>query len=71
MANTTTALPLARRARSKLMMGLSIGSAALGLVMLAIILGTVCALERRASGGVRVSPGPGFRTSRLPCDNDN
>src|ERR1700749_1291324 len=41
MANTTTALPLARRARSKLMMGLSIGSAALGLVMLAIILGTL------------------------------
>ena len=41
MANTTSALPLRRRARSKLMMGLSIGSALLGLVMLAIILGTL------------------------------
>jgi phosphate transport system permease protein len=39
MANT--ALPLRRRARSKLMMGLSIGSALLGLAMLAIILGTL------------------------------
>jgi phosphate transport system permease protein len=35
------ALPLRRRARSKLMMGLSIGSALLGLLMLAIILGTL------------------------------
>jgi phosphate transport system permease protein len=35
------ALPLRRRARSKLMMGLSIGSAMLGLLMLAIILGTL------------------------------
>ncbi len=35
------ALPLRRRARSKLMMGLSIGSALLGLAMLAIILGTL------------------------------
>ena len=34
-------LPLRRRARSKLMMGLSIGSALLGLAMLAIILGTL------------------------------
>jgi phosphate transport system permease protein len=34
-------LPLRRRARSKLMMGLSVGSALLGLVMLAIILGTL------------------------------
>ena len=41
MANTTSALPTRRRARSKLMMGLSIGSALLGLVMLAIILGTL------------------------------
>ena len=41
MANTTSALPLRRRARSKLMMGLSIGSALLGLTMLAIILGTL------------------------------
>jgi phosphate transport system permease protein len=41
MANTTSALPLRRRARSKLMMGLSVGSALLGLVMLAIILGTL------------------------------
>ena len=36
-----TALPLRRRARSKLMMGLSIASAVLGLAMLAIILGTL------------------------------
>ncbi len=35
------ALPLRRRARSKLMMGRSIGSAGLGLAMLAIILGTL------------------------------
>jgi phosphate transport system permease protein len=41
MANTTSALPLRRRARSKLMMGLSVGSAGLGLTMLAIILGTL------------------------------
>jgi phosphate transport system permease protein len=41
MANTASALPVARRARSKLMMGLSVGSALLGLVMLAIILGTL------------------------------
>jgi phosphate transport system permease protein len=41
MASTTSALPLRRRARSKLMMGLSVGSALLGLVMLAIILGTL------------------------------
>jgi phosphate transport system permease protein len=39
MANNT--LPLRRRARSRLMMGLSIGSALLGLAMLAIILGTL------------------------------
>jgi phosphate transport system permease protein len=39
MANGT--LALRRRARSKLMMGLSIGSALLGLLMLAIILGTL------------------------------
>src|SRR5215471_18118172 len=37
----TSTLALRRRARSKLMMGLSIGSALLGLVMLAIILGTL------------------------------
>jgi phosphate transport system permease protein len=37
----SSALPARRRARSKLMMGLSIGSALLGLVMLAIILGTL------------------------------
>ena len=36
-----TALPLRRRARSKLMMGLSIGCAVLGLAMLALILGTL------------------------------
>jgi phosphate transport system permease protein len=36
-----SALPLRRRARSKLMMGLSVGSALLGLTMLAIILGTL------------------------------
>jgi phosphate transport system permease protein len=41
MANTSTALTIRRRARSKLMMGLSIGSALLGLAMLAIILGTL------------------------------
>ena len=41
MANTISALPVRRRARSKLMMGLAIGSAGLGLVMLAIILGTL------------------------------
>jgi phosphate transport system permease protein len=41
MANTASALPVARRARSKLMMGLSVGSALLGLLMLAIILGTL------------------------------
>jgi phosphate transport system permease protein len=35
------ALPVARRARSKLMMALSVGSALLGLVILAIILGTL------------------------------
>jgi phosphate transport system permease protein len=37
----TTALPIRRRARSKLMMGLSIGSALLGLEILAVILGTL------------------------------
>ncbi len=37
----STALPVRRRARSKVMMGLSIGSALLGLIMLAIILGTL------------------------------
>src|SRR4051812_37919962 len=37
----TSALPARRRARSKLFMGLSIGSALLGLTMLAIILGTL------------------------------
>jgi phosphate transport system permease protein len=37
----SSALPIRRRARSKLMMGLSIGSALLGLTMLAIILGTL------------------------------
>ena len=37
----SAALPLRRRARSKLMMGLSVGSAGLGLTMLAIILGTL------------------------------
>jgi phosphate transport system permease protein len=37
----TTALPIRRRARSKLMMGLSIGSALLGLAILAVILGTL------------------------------
>jgi len=37
----TTALPLRRRARSKLFMSLCIGSAGLGLLMLAIILGTL------------------------------
>jgi phosphate transport system permease protein len=37
----SNALTLRRRARSKLMMGLSIGSAMLGLLMLAIILGTL------------------------------
>ena len=41
MANTTSALPMRRRARSKLMMTLSVSSALLGLVMLAIILGTL------------------------------
>jgi phosphate transport system permease protein len=41
MANTTSALPTRRRARSKLMMSLAIGSAGLGLLMLAIILGTL------------------------------
>ena len=41
MANTTSALPVRRRARSKMFMGLCIGSAGLGLVMLAIILGTL------------------------------
>ncbi len=41
MANTSSALPVRRRARSKLFMGLSIGSALLGLLMLAIILGTL------------------------------
>lgn len=41
MANTSTALTIRRRVRSKLMMGLSIGSAFLGLAMLAIILGTL------------------------------
>src|SRR5262245_61613023 len=39
MANASIALR--RRARSKFMMGLSIGSALLGLAMLAIILGTL------------------------------
>jgi len=39
MANASIALR--RRARSKFMMGLSVGSAVLGLVMLAIILGTL------------------------------
>src|SRR5581483_6782171 len=38
--NVSNALTVSRRARSKAMMGLSIGSAALGLLMLAIILGT-------------------------------
>ncbi len=37
----SSALPVRRRARSKLMMGLSVGSALLGLTMLAIILGTL------------------------------
>jgi phosphate transport system permease protein len=37
----SSALPARRRARSKLMMGLSVGSALLGLTMLAIILGTL------------------------------
>ena len=37
----STSLPARRRARSKLFMGLSIGSALLGLTMLAIILGTL------------------------------
>jgi len=41
MANTTSALPTRRRARSKLMMTLAVGSAGLGLLMLAIILGTL------------------------------
>jgi phosphate transport system permease protein len=36
-----SSLPIRRRARSKLMMGLSIGSALLGLAVLAIILGTL------------------------------
>ncbi|WP_395020526.1 phosphate ABC transporter permease PstA [Dongia sp.] len=39
MANAV--LPVRRRARSRLMMGLSVGSALLGLAMLAIILGTL------------------------------
>ena len=39
MANS--ALPIRRRARSKLMMTLAVGSAGLGLLMLAIILGTL------------------------------
>jgi phosphate transport system permease protein len=38
---SASALPVRRRARSKLMMGLSVGSAGLGLTMLAIILGTL------------------------------
>jgi phosphate transport system permease protein len=38
---TASALPARRRARSKVMMGLSVGSAGLGLTMLAIILGTL------------------------------
>jgi phosphate transport system permease protein len=41
MANTAAALPGRRRARSKMFMGLCVGSALLGLVMLAIILGTL------------------------------
>jgi len=41
MANTVAALPMRRRARSKLMMSLCVGSALLGLTMLAIILGTL------------------------------
>ena len=41
MANTTSALPTRRHARSKLMMSLAVGSAGLGLLMLAIILGTL------------------------------
>ncbi len=48
MANTSSALPVRRRARSKLFMGLSIGSAMLGLLMLAIILGTL--IYKGASG---------------------
>src|ERR1044072_7411158 len=62
MANTTTALPLRRRARSKLMMSLSVGSALLGLLMLAIILGTL--LYKGVSGlnlavFTEVTPPPG------------
>ena len=41
MATTTAALPVRRRASSKLFMGLCGGSALLGLLMLAIILGTL------------------------------
>src|SRR3954471_19951999 len=43
-----TALPVRRRARSKIFMSLAIGSALLGLAMLAIILGTL--LYKGASG---------------------
>jgi phosphate transport system permease protein len=60
MANS--AITIRRRARSKLMMSLSIGSALLGLTMLAIILGTL--LYKGISGlnlavFTEMTPGPG------------